>query len=35
MKTPILETDRLTLRPLKLDDAEQVYMNWSSDPENV
>ncbi|TYQ15270.1 UNVERIFIED_CONTAM: ribosomal-protein-alanine N-acetyltransferase [Acetivibrio alkalicellulosi] len=35
MRTPILETDRLMLRPLKLDDAEHIYKNWSSDTEAV
>ena len=33
MKTPILETDRLILRPLCAEDAEEVYENWASDPE--
>ena len=26
-----LETDRLILRKLKLEDAEEVFTNWSSD----
>jgi ribosomal-protein-alanine N-acetyltransferase len=34
MITPILETERLILRPLKLSDVEAVYNNWTSD-ENV
>ncbi len=29
----ILETKRLLLRPLTLDDAEEAYRNWTSDPE--
>ena len=33
MKTPILETERLILRPLSIDDAETIYQNWTSDPE--
>ena len=33
MKTPILETERLLLRPMKASDAEEVYRNWTSDPE--
>lgn len=35
MKTPVLETNRLRLRPLKQNDAEHIYINWSSDPEAV
>ncbi|MEG2833734.1 MAG: GNAT family N-acetyltransferase [Ruthenibacterium sp.] len=31
MKTPILETQRLILRPLTIADAETVYTNWASD----
>ena len=31
MKTPILETERLILRPLCADDAEDVFQNWTSD----
>lgn len=33
MRTPILETDRLILRPLSVDDAETIYKNWTSDPD--
>ena len=33
MKTPILETERLILRPLCVNDAEDIYKNWTSDPE--
>ena len=32
MKTPILETDRLILRPFYLEDAQEVYECWESDP---
>ncbi len=32
MKTPVLESERLILRPLKTDDAETVFNNWSSNP---
>ena len=33
MKTPILETERLILRPLSLDDVEHIYKRWTSDPD--
>ena len=33
MRTPILETKRLILRPLSVDDAEVIYKNWTSDPD--
>lgn len=33
MKTPVLETERLILRPLKIADAEEVFQNWASDGE--
>lgn len=32
MKTPILETERLLLRPLTTKDAESAFSNWTSDP---
>ena len=31
MKTPILETERLLLRPLTVDDTESAFANWTSD----
>ena len=31
MKTPILETERLVLRPLCIDDAQEVLDCWESD----
>lgn len=33
MKTPVLETDRIILRPLIFSDAKEVYDNWASDKE--
>lgn len=33
MKTPILMTERLVLRPFCLEDADAVFMGWESDPE--
>ena len=33
MKVPVLETERLLLRPLSLEDAEEIFQNWTSDPE--
>ena len=33
MKTPILETERLRLRPLSLEDAQSVFYCWESDPD--
>lgn len=33
MKTPILETSRLLLRPLSVADAETIFTNWTSDPD--
>ncbi len=31
MKTPVLHTQRVTLRPLLRKDAKQVFNNWTSD----
>ena len=33
MNTPILETDRLILRPFKKDDVKDVFECWESDPD--
>ena len=33
MKTPILETKRLILRPMTVCDAESAFKNWTSDPD--
>lgn len=33
MRTPILETDRIILRPMLVTDAEHVFYSWTSDPE--
>lgn len=33
MKTPVIETERLILRPLKIEDAEAIFESWGSDPE--
>ena len=33
MKTPNLESKRILLRPLSINDAEIIYKNWTSDPE--
>ena len=33
MRTPILETERLTLRPFKEEDATEVFECWESDPD--
>lgn len=33
MNTPILETDRLILRPFRREDATAVFEGWESDPE--
>ncbi len=33
MRTPELETKRIKLRPLFVSDAEQIFKNWTSDPE--
>lgn len=31
--TKVLHTKRLTLRPFTVDDAQEMYDNWASDPE--
>ena len=31
MKTPILETKRVVLRPLSVEDAQDIYDRWTSD----
>lgn len=33
MKTQIIETERLMLRPLKTEDAEEIFQSWATDPE--
>ncbi len=33
MKTPILHTERLTLRPFVEEDAREVFLCWESDPD--
>jgi len=33
MKTPVLCTSRIILRPLTVSDAEEVFRNWTSDSE--
>jgi len=33
MITPILESDRLILLPLRVVDAEEAFANWTSDPD--
>lgn len=33
MRTPVLETERLLLRPMTANDAESVFRNWTSDPD--
>ena len=33
MAGPYIETERLTLRPLTLSDAETAYYGWTGDPE--
>ena len=33
MKTPILETDRLILRPFCIGDTQEVFDCWESDPD--
>ena len=31
MKTPILETERVILRPLAVEDAQNIFDRWTSD----
>ena len=31
MKTPIIETERVILRPLVLEDAQDIFERWTSD----
>ncbi|GET11543.1 hypothetical protein SN811_00430 [Ligilactobacillus agilis] len=31
--TPILDTNRLRLRPLSVDDASEMFHNWASNPQ--
>lgn len=31
--TPVLATTRLVLRPFCMDDAQDMFVNWASDPE--
>ena len=31
MKTPVLETKRVILRPLAVDDAQNIFDRWTSD----
>lgn len=33
MRTPVIETERLILRPITIEDAEDAYKRWTSDPE--
>lgn len=33
MNTPVLETNRLLLRPFCMEDAQEVFTCWESDPE--
>lgn len=33
MKNPIIETERLILRPLTMEDAEAAFHGWTSDPD--
>lgn len=33
MAAPTLETERITLRQLRTEDASQVYNNWAKDPD--
>ena len=33
MTTPIIESQKILLRPLSVEDAETVFRNWTSDEE--
>jgi len=33
MDTPIIETERLILRPFRTEDAQAVFSGWESDPD--
>lgn len=33
MKTPVLKTDRLLLRPFSIDDIQYVFYCWENDPD--
>ena len=33
MRTPTIETERLILRPLTVDDAQNAFERWTTDPE--
>lgn len=33
MITPVLESKRMILRPLSLNDANHIFKSWTSDPE--
>lgn len=33
METPVIETERLILRPLKVEDAETIFEGWATDQE--
>lgn len=33
MNTPILETDKLLLRPFRQEDTKDVFECWESDPD--
>lgn len=34
MNTPILETERLLLRPFCMDDASEAFECWTNDPDS-
>lgn len=33
MRTPVIETERLILRPITIEDAQDAFDRWTSDPE--